>query len=148
MKYSKLSYSPPQTSNFCYLMVILYSSGTLMVIRLDLQFLVIMLHFPQMALSLLQQIGKLLLLETLALLSCPHFCTHLRLETHHTGYLWAPLYPSESTHPLMTFSKTSLSSLNGPLPCSKPTRLLFPQTLKTPTHPQLRTLTLVSFKSL
>jgi len=81
-------------------------------------------------------------------LSCPCFCTRSRPEMYYTGYLWAPLHPSDSTHLPTVFSESSPSSLNGPLPRSKPTRPLATQTPKTPTRPKLRTLILISFESL
>ena len=38
-------------------------------------------------------------------LSCPRFCACPMPETYHTGHLWIPLCPSESTHPQITFSE-------------------------------------------
>ena len=40
-------------------------------------------------------------------LSCPCFCTCLMLEMYQTGYLWSPLYSSDSTHPPTVFSEPS-----------------------------------------
>ena len=80
--------------------------------------------------------------------SCPHFCARPRPETYHTGYLWIPLYPSESTHPPTTFSEASPTSLNGTLPLSKLTRLPSSQTLRTPTCHQLRTLVMAGLELL
>ena len=64
------------------------------------------------------------LLQYSHLLSCPHFCTPMTLETCSTEHLWTSPCLSELTYPLMTFAKDLSQFSKQSLPLSKTTHLL------------------------